>query len=339
MPANGELYNPWRVFVGSFIPNAILRCRELSSTSKLVFGRLCQYAGENGQSYPTYRTLGHEVGIDRRQAIRAVKELEKFGLIQPCGRFRLDGGSTSNIYIFLWHRILAGEPSPGNRNDAGGECYKCHPPGGHERHQVVSNMTPRKKQTREKTSKETTTEQLRLLLSGTPLSEITDEGIRILINRHGIERLFLAADIAAETWRRERKEIHNPGGYLNSLCNSHVVPDWYAPLEERQARLKEAEEQKRQAARTEEERRTGEEKETRASEKYWHSLSQSERDELRRVVIATLPPGFDLLSQTVENVARSRAWKERSQMSNNGPPKPFADTNEIQCNQEVQAFE
>jgi hypothetical protein len=339
MPATGEIYNPWRVFVGSFIPNAVLRCRELSSTSKLVFGRLCQYAGENGQSYPTYRTLGHEVGIDRRQAIRAVKELEKFGLIQPCGRLRLDGGSTSNIYIFLWHRILAGESSPSVKNDAGGECHKCHPPGCHERHQGVSNMTPRKKQTREKTSKETTTEQLQLLLSGTPLSEITDEGIRILTNRHGIERLSLVADIAAETWRRERRAIRNPGGYLNTLCNSHVVPDWYVSLEERRARLKEAEEQERQIARAVEEKRTNEEKEALAREEYWLSLSEPERDEFRRAVIATLPPGFDLLSQTEDNIARSRAWQERSQMSTNGLPQPFECGHENPSNQEIEVFE
>jgi hypothetical protein len=109
-------------------------------------------------------------------------------------------------------------------------------------------------------------------------------------------------------------------------------------MEERQARLKEAEEQKRQAARAEEERRTGEEKEALARDEYWLSLSEPEREELRTAVIATLPPGFDLLSQTVENIARFRAWKERSQMSTNVLPKSFGCGHEIQRNQEVESF-
>jgi len=110
MPAAGEIYNPWRTFCGSFIPNAILRCRELSSTAKLTFGRLSQYAGEDGEAYPSYHTLGQEIGVERRQVIRAVRELEKFGLIKPVTRHREDGGLTPNSYVFLWHAILSGIP-------------------------------------------------------------------------------------------------------------------------------------------------------------------------------------------------------------------------------------
>jgi hypothetical protein len=190
-------------------------------------------------------------------------------------------------------------------------------------------MTPQEEnQIRESISKETTTEGIRLLLSGTPLAEITDEGIRILINRHGIERLSLAADIAAEAWRRERKEIRNPGGYLHSLCKSNVAPDWYVPLAERQARLEEAAEKKRQAAREEEERRKCEEKEAQAMEEYWLSLSEPEQDEFRREVISILPPGFELLGRTVDSMARARAWQERSQMSTNRVTEPSVGTRE-----------
>ena len=346
MPATGEIYNPWRVFVGSFIPNAVLRCGQLSATAKLVFGRLCQYAGENGQSYPTYTTLGNEVGVGRRQAIRAIKELEDFGLIKPVDRYRVDGGSASNVYVFLWHGIFIGEMTgkPDAGGNGGGECHECHPPGCHKshppgchgRHQGVSEMTPQEEnQTRESISKETTTEGIRLLLSGTPLAEITDEGMLILINRHGIERLSLAADIAAEAWRRERREIRNPGGYLHSLCKSNVAPDWYVPPVERQARLEEAAEQKRQAARAEVERKMSEEKEAQAMEEYWLSLSEPERDEFRREAISILPPGFDLLSRTVDSIARSRAWLERSQMSTNGVTEPYVGTRETLSNQNV----
>ena len=106
MPSAGESYNPWRIFVGCFIPNVITRSTELSSTAKLVFGKLCQFAGENGKAYPSYSTLAREVGVKQRQAIRAVKELVVFGLIRPVKQNRPDGGSTSNIYEFIWHDIF-----------------------------------------------------------------------------------------------------------------------------------------------------------------------------------------------------------------------------------------
>ena len=80
---------------------------------------------------------------------------------------------------------------------------------------------------------ETTTDQIHLLLSETPLSKISGQELRVLVKRHGFERLFQAADIAAETWRRNRKEKHNPGGYLHSLCLSLMVPEWYVPFAER----------------------------------------------------------------------------------------------------------
>jgi hypothetical protein len=53
-----------------------------------------------------------------------------------------------------------------------------------------------------------------------PLSGITYLEIQALSARYGSEQLIKAADIAAETRRRERKEIRNPGGYLNALCDT-----------------------------------------------------------------------------------------------------------------------
>jgi hypothetical protein len=57
-----------------------------------------------------------------------------------------------------------------------------------------------------------------------------------LMQRHGIERLMLAADVAAETWRRKREDPRNPGRYLNALCTSLVVPEWYVSFAERRGR-------------------------------------------------------------------------------------------------------
>ena len=113
---------------------------------------------------------------------------------------------------------------------------------------------------------ETTTDKVRMLLSGTSLSGITDLEIQALSARHGSEQLIKAADIAAETWRREREEIRNPGGYLNALCGALVVPSWYLPPEERKARALAAEERRLAAIRAEGEQKAIAEKEAKAKE-------------------------------------------------------------------------
>ena len=43
----GEVFNPYGMFVGSFVPNTLLRYKGLSSTAKLLWARLAQYAGKN----------------------------------------------------------------------------------------------------------------------------------------------------------------------------------------------------------------------------------------------------------------------------------------------------
>ncbi len=102
----GQSYNPWRMFVGCFVPNAVARNQMLSPTAKLVFGRLCQYAGQDGLAFPSYRTLGCEVGVGKRQAMRAVAELESIGLLEAKRQERYDGGMRSNCYQFIWHPML-----------------------------------------------------------------------------------------------------------------------------------------------------------------------------------------------------------------------------------------
>lgn len=73
----------------------------------------------------------------------------------------------------------------------------------------------------------TKTDDIRQLLSGTPLAKISDRELCGLARQHGINRLRLAADVAAETWRRNPEDKDNPGGYLNTLCTSLEIPDWY----------------------------------------------------------------------------------------------------------------
>lgn len=96
----GEVFNPYKLFVGVYIPNAMLRHKGLSHGAKITWGRLAQYAGENGQAWPSYETLAAELGIKRRQVITYVNELKEHNFIKtiPTGK--------SNKFIFLWHEVL-----------------------------------------------------------------------------------------------------------------------------------------------------------------------------------------------------------------------------------------
>lgn len=316
MPVSGEVYNPWRVFVGVFIPNAIVRSIELSSTSKLVFGRLCQYAGENGQSYPAYSTIGHEVGIARRQAIRAVKELERFGLIRAVGRHRADGGISSNIYVFLWHELLNGDRSipPSDIYDTRGSDISDTSPKCQKSHQEVSGMSLKENQTREKKHKETTIENIHQLLSGTPLSKISEKGLKVLVRRHGSERLLHVADIAAECWRKDRKDIRNPGGYLQSLCESHDVPVWYESPEIRNNKQTAIEAQNILSLKKEHDNKIAEKIFALESKVYWTSLSEIDRNQYCDTVVASSTLGTNFSKETIEAIARSNAWGQHQQM-------------------------
>lgn len=99
-----ERYNPFRSFVGSFIPNWLLKRTEITSGAKLVFARLCQYAGESGECFPLQQTISEETGISLSMVKRHIAELVKFGLIESVQQ----GLSKPNIYYFLSHEWISG---------------------------------------------------------------------------------------------------------------------------------------------------------------------------------------------------------------------------------------
>jgi Helix-turn-helix domain len=106
-PKSGEVFNPFRMFTGLFVPEALARCRPISGGAKLAYGRLVRYAGENGQCYPTVESLGNEIGVGVRQAQKYLSELERAKLIRRVDRY-LNRGQTSNGYEFLWHEMFSG---------------------------------------------------------------------------------------------------------------------------------------------------------------------------------------------------------------------------------------
>jgi hypothetical protein len=97
----GEPFNPYGLFNGIFIPEAICKFRGLSLGAKVVYGRLYRFAGKDGKAYPSVPTLGAEVGISAKQARRYVRELEDQRFIRS---ERTTG--RQNHYLFFWHTRL-----------------------------------------------------------------------------------------------------------------------------------------------------------------------------------------------------------------------------------------
>ena len=115
----GKRINPWKLFVGSFIPNWLLARREISAGAKLCYSRLAQYSGHKAVAYPKQSTLAVELGVDERTARRYLSELEGYSLIETEQR----GLTESNEYFFLEHPWMHnGNPPPVlDRTDLSGQ--------------------------------------------------------------------------------------------------------------------------------------------------------------------------------------------------------------------------
>ena len=115
----GQIFNPFKIFNGSFIPNCIMRLPKevMSSTEKLVWSRLSQFAGKNGYCYPSQRVLADEVGLSEPVIQVALRNLEAGGFIkrinpnndQKCRHM-------NNSYVFLWNEVFQKEVGMNNRD-------------------------------------------------------------------------------------------------------------------------------------------------------------------------------------------------------------------------------
>jgi biotin operon repressor len=103
----GDEFIPYKLFVGAFIPNALMRYGGLSSSAKLVWSRLAQFAGRDGRCFPSQEQIAEEIGSGRRTVQRALTELQGQGFIRskhPEGRGRL--AHLPCEYVFLWHPVF-----------------------------------------------------------------------------------------------------------------------------------------------------------------------------------------------------------------------------------------
>jgi len=101
-----KVFNPYNKFQGSFVPNVIMECRELSQSAKLLWGRLVQYSGRDGRCFPSISALAKGVGLSEDRTRKIIAELrdKKFILVTKTGR------SGVNSYKFLENDILAEKP-------------------------------------------------------------------------------------------------------------------------------------------------------------------------------------------------------------------------------------
>lgn len=175
-------------------------------------------------------------------------------------------------------------------------------------HATMSRDVTAENRTEKNRGDQTTIDEIRLLLFETPLLKVSDQELQGLVKRHGFELLLRAADIAAETWRRDREDKYNPGGYLQTLCSSLIIPEWYVPFTERKA-MGEAQ-QRRRAEKDAEQaaQKSLEEAQIEACKALWESLSEKQREDYRKSAMADLPSEF-LPEVGVTAIAKLLAWE------------------------------
>ncbi|MGM0758410.1 MAG: helix-turn-helix domain-containing protein [Thermodesulfobacteriota bacterium] len=69
----------------------------------MIYGRMCQFSGKNGQCFMSYQTLAHELCLSRYSVVQNVKKLIEKKLIERESR----SGQTTSFY-FLWHQVFDG---------------------------------------------------------------------------------------------------------------------------------------------------------------------------------------------------------------------------------------
>lgn len=149
-PRPGQPFNPYKIFTGIFIPEALVRNPDISPGAKIAYGRLARYAGEDGDCHPSVKTLAREIGIRQRQAQRYLAELETHGFIRSFARYSSPNTRDTNGYIFLWHESLLGSlrrPVPPVSDVTPPPASLATPP-------VVSEMAPKESHREESHFKE-----------------------------------------------------------------------------------------------------------------------------------------------------------------------------------------
>jgi len=109
-PQIGEVFNPNGLFNGIWVPESLLKCAGISTSAKLLYGRLARFAGTDGRCFPAVETLAGELGMADRQVQRLLAQLCGSGFLRKDAQYRPNGSQTANAYVFLYHAALAPLP-------------------------------------------------------------------------------------------------------------------------------------------------------------------------------------------------------------------------------------
>mgnify|MGYP001182385519 CR=1 FL=1 len=107
--------NPYRLWTGAFLPNWLLSKPELTPNEKILYARLCQYAGRHGYAYPSVARLADDLAVSERTIFASIRKLREAGLIEVVDR-KAEG--RSSLYYFLEHEWMHSGPLPSEPGDA-----------------------------------------------------------------------------------------------------------------------------------------------------------------------------------------------------------------------------
>lgn len=104
--ANGDtttLYSPWKLFISAPIPLAMAKA-DARPCSKLLFGRLLMFAGQDGACYPTLSRISESMCWSERKVSRELAHLVRLGVLK---RRQLKYNRSAHC-SFVWQDFLAG---------------------------------------------------------------------------------------------------------------------------------------------------------------------------------------------------------------------------------------
>src|SRR5665213_3020750 len=98
----GQPFNPWKRFTGGFIPLGMLAYPGLSDRAKLFYGRLCLYAGKDGDCFAGRKKMATDMDVSVATITRLLNELARTRFIRPKRR----GPHRTDVIEFLYHPAL-----------------------------------------------------------------------------------------------------------------------------------------------------------------------------------------------------------------------------------------
>lgn len=134
-----KYFNPWKQFVGSWLPRWLEERRELSPGAKMTYARLASYAGQRGVAYPKQPEMARALGIARRTVQKYLEELRAAGLIEVRQRGTRKGTRAGRAAEY---RFLETSWTSGGRRKTGAHTRAQQSPTGAHTHaqQSVPNV-------------------------------------------------------------------------------------------------------------------------------------------------------------------------------------------------------